>query len=284
MEPFNVLRILLLMLLIGSAVVRAENTNVNGPDTVVVRSGPLQLRALLWQPRGKGPFPAVLFNHGRGLTPQTEGRVAGMTQLGSVFANHGYVFMALFRRGEGLSADQGIFIGDLLEQERAAKGDEAEKRLQVRLLESDHLEDALAGLASLRTLPEVDHRRIAVVGHSFGGSLSLLVAERDRAVTAAVSFAGAAGSWESSAELRERLLAAVGRLSAPVLFVYTANDFSVAPGKLLDAEMSRRSKVHRLEVFPAFGKTADEGHDFVYLGIASWEHDVFAFLDEHMRR
>src|SRR4030095_1666434 len=103
-------------------------------DTVVVRSGALHLRALLWQPSGKGPFPAVLFNHGRGLTPQTPGRVEGITKLARVFTNDGYVFMALFRRGEGLSADQGVFIGNLLERERVTNGDEAATRLQVQLL------------------------------------------------------------------------------------------------------------------------------------------------------
>jgi hypothetical protein len=34
------------------------------PDTVVVHSGALTLRAMLWRPRGSGPFPAVMFNHG----------------------------------------------------------------------------------------------------------------------------------------------------------------------------------------------------------------------------
>ena len=135
----------------------------------------------------------------------------------------------------------------------------------------------------MRALPEVERQQVAVAGHSFGGSLALLVAERDNSVRAAVNFAGAAGSWEGSPDLRERLIAAVRRLTAPVLFVYAANDFSVAPGKVLDAEMTRRSTIHRLKLFPSFGKTADEGHLFVYQGVASWEHDVFAFLDEHMR-
>jgi dienelactone hydrolase len=276
-------RILQLTLLILAVAVCVDGQTVTGPDTVVVRSGTLQLRALVWRPKGNGPFPAVLFNHGRGLTPHTEGRVEGITELGQVFTNHGYVFMALFRRGEDLSANQGVFIGDLLERERAAKGDEAAKKLQVRLLESDHLEDALAGLAFLRTLPEVDRRRVAVSGHLFGGSLALLVAERDNSLRAAVNFAGAAGSWEGSADLRERLVTVVGRLTAPVLFVYAANDFSVTPGKVLDAEMTRRSKVHQLKLFPPFGKTAEEGHWFVYLAVESWEHDVFGFLDRLMK-
>lgn len=275
--------VFLLIFVLYPIAVRAENQTSGGPETVIVRSGTLQLRALLWRPQGRGPFPAILFNHGRGLTPMTEGRVEGITELGRVFANHGYVFMAPFRRGEDLSADQGVFIGNLLDRERAANGDEAARKLQVRLLESDHLEDALAGIAYLRSLPDVDGLRLALVGHSFGGSLSLLVAEQERSLRAVVSFAGAAGSWEDSPELRERLTTAVGRLTAPVLFIYTANDFSVAPGLALDAEMTRRSRAHRLRLFPSFGETADEGHLFVYLGMAIWQKDVFSFLDEQLK-
>ena len=33
-------------------------------ETVVVPSGALQLKAFLWRPKGTGPFPVVLFNHG----------------------------------------------------------------------------------------------------------------------------------------------------------------------------------------------------------------------------
>lgn len=226
--------VLLLISLLCPIAARAEDQTSGGPETVIVRSGTLRLRALLWRPQGRGPFPAILFNHGRGLTPLTEGRVEGITELGRLFVNHGYVFLAPFRRGEDLSADQGVFIGNLLDRERAANGDEAARELQVRLLESDHLEDAL-------------------------------------------------GSWEDSADLRERLTAAVGRLTAPVLFIYTANDFSVAPGLALDAEMTRRSKAHQLRLFPSFGETAAEGHWFVYLGIGIWQRDVFSFLDEQLK-
>ena len=280
----KIARLLLLTLFVHAVAICISGQTASAPDPVVVHSGKLQLRALVWRPAGKGPFPAVIFNHGRGLTPHTEGRLAGVSDLGRVFVDHGYVFMALFRRGEDLSADQGEFIGDLLERERAVKGNAAATRLQVRLLESDHLADALAGLAFLRKLPEVDRGRVAVVGHSFGGSLGLLVAARDKSLRAVVNFAGAAGSWEGSAELQETLIAAVDRLTAPVLFVYAANDFSVAPGKILDGEMTRRSKVHRLTLFPSFGKSVDEAHWFVYLAIATWEPEVFDFLDEHMKR
>jgi len=58
--------------------------------------------------------------------------------------------------------------------------------------------------------------RIAVAGHSFGGQLTLLAAERDPTIRAAVSFAGAAGSWQRSAELRDRLLAAFAKRTQPL--------------------------------------------------------------------
>jgi hypothetical protein len=37
---------------------------ISGPATVVVQNGTVALRALVWRPKGRGPFPAVLFNHG----------------------------------------------------------------------------------------------------------------------------------------------------------------------------------------------------------------------------
>jgi carboxymethylenebutenolidase len=280
-------RVFLLAIALGSPIAaRAEG---QGPDTVVVQSGALSLRALLWRPEGRGPFPAVLFNHGSWPRDTRSGRpareiFAQAASLGPVFARHGYVFLFLFRRGAGLSAGQGTHAGDLLERELAANGQAARNRLQVRLLERDELSDALAGLAFLRALPEVDSRRVAVAGHSFGGSLTLLLAERDSTLAAAVDFAGAAASWEPSPELRARLLTAVGATTVPIFFIHAANDYSLAPGKALAAEMARLGKPHRIKIFPPFGTTASQGHNLVDLSPVTWERDVFAFLDEHMRR
>jgi len=250
--------------------------SVRGPETVVVASAGIRLRAFLWRPPGSGPFPAVLFNIGDVVgQPDT---------LGQLFARRGYVFLYLFRRGTGLSVGQGADTRDLLAREQATAGVEARDRLYVKLLETDHLADGLAALAFLRALPEVDSRRVAAAGHSGGGSLALLLAERDSALRAAVDFAGAARNWERSPWLRERLLAAARQGTAPVLIVHAANDVSLAPAAALAAEMARRGRQHRVRIYPAFGRTSDEGHRFVYLSATTWEDDVFAFLDEHMRR
>ncbi len=199
-----------------------------------------------------------------------------------MFARHGYVFLYRFRRGNGPSADQGANSGDVLEQERAAHGQEAHARLLLRLLEGEELSDTLAALAVLRARPEVDARRVGIVGASFGGMLALLVAERDRGVRAAVEFAGAAHSWSRSPEMRARLRAAVAGSAAPIFFIQAANDYSVAPAEELAAEMARRHRPHRVKIYPAVGRTAEDGHHFVQLGLAAWEPDVFAFLDENL--
>jgi len=50
--------------------------------------------------------------------------------------------------------------------------------LQLQLLENREMSDALSGLAFLRALHEVDARNVAVIGHSFGGLLTQMVAGR----------------------------------------------------------------------------------------------------------
>lgn len=273
----------LALALSGALAARSAGQIPVGPDTVVVRSGGLTLHALLWHPAGRGPFPAVLFNHGSygrrdSLAP------AQAAALGPVFARHGYVFLFLFRSGIGLSADQGPADGDLMARALAAGGQAARNRVQLRLLEADELDEASAGLAFLRRLPDVDGRRIAVAGHSFGGSLTMFLAARDTTIRAAVVFSGSARSWNHAPELRAHLRAAVARASVPVFFIHAANDYSTAPATVLAGEMQRVGTPHQVRIYPATGRTAAEGHAFVYRSVATWEPDAFAFLDHYLRR
>jgi carboxymethylenebutenolidase len=266
----------------------AEGQTPGGSKTVEVHNGPVTLHGLLWRPQGKGPFPAVLLNHGSGRTREELERLGPYEKqadvLGPVFARHGYVFLYLFRRGVGLSADQGANAVDLMNQESAAHGQEARNALQMKLLENGDMTDALAGLAFLRALPEVDVSKIAVIGQSFGGSLTLLLAKREPKLRAVVIFSGAGYSWDRSAELRERLFAAVARIQAPIFFIHATNDYSLGSGKELDARLAQLGKPHRLKIYPPIGKTVDDGHGFMYLGVSIWEPDVFRFLDENMGR
>lgn len=280
-----------LLLALVPALAHGDEGGVPGKaEAVIVQSGSLRLGAQLWHPDGRGPFPAVLFNHGSGRGTSTPSgrreqqvRERQAANLGPVFARHGYVFLFLYRRGAGPSAGQGTYSGDLMDKALEAYGQEGRNRTQLELLETDELSDARAGLAFLRARADVDARRIAVVGHSFGGSLTLLLAESDATLRAAVDFAGAATSWDGSPPLRARLLAAVAHTTVPIFVIHAENDYSIAPAKAIGSEMERLGKQHRVTIYPPVGRTPEEGHDLIYLSVATWERDVFAFLEEQMR-
>ena len=99
----------------------------------------------------------------------------------------------------------------------------------------------------------------------------------------AVTFSAAASSWESSSEVRERMLAAVQKATVPIMLLHAENDYSTAPGKALAAELQRVGRPGRLMIYPPVGRTAREGHNLVYLKVPMWEAEVFSFLDEHVR-
>jgi dipeptidyl aminopeptidase/acylaminoacyl peptidase len=67
---------------------------------------------------------------------------------------------------------------DLLRQVEETKGKEARQHLQFVLLTTEQLDDVMAALAFLKTVPGIDTQRVAVAGHSFGGQLTLLAAEQ----------------------------------------------------------------------------------------------------------
>jgi dipeptidyl aminopeptidase/acylaminoacyl peptidase len=205
-------------------------------------------------------------------------------KLAPLFLKHGYALLYLFRRGQGPSADQGLFMQDVLRREEANNGPNARQHLQFLVATTDHLDDVLAALSFLKATPAVDAKRIAIAGHSFGGQLTLLAAERDNTVRAAVTFAAAANSWERSPELREQLRAAVDKATPPIMLIQAANDYSTAPSQALAGELERLHKPYLMKIYPPVGETADDGHNFLYLAIPQWEQDVFGFLDEHVKR
>jgi dienelactone hydrolase len=282
--------IVLAMALQLSSVALAQTVSPSAPAAAPqiadVRSGELHLKGYFWKPAGPGPFPAILFNHGSGADdPQhTAGRTMAeaAADLAPVFLKHGYAFFYLCRRGQGLSADQGPFVQDLLKQVEA-KGADARKQLHYQLITGSQLDDALAGLTFLKAAPDVDPKRIAIVGHSFGGMLTLLSGDHDSTIRAEVAFAAGANSWRASQELRDRILAAVGKTAARVMLVYAANDYDTTPGKDISAELDRLHKSHLLKIYPVIGKTSDDGHSLLYLGISEWEPDVFQFLDDNVK-
>jgi dienelactone hydrolase len=250
----------LVPLVLTLTVATAWGQTSGGPETVIVHSGSATLHAMLWRPQGRGPFPAILLNHGSGRTREDLERLGpyegNAEKLGPVFARHGYVFLYLFRRGVGLSTDQGSNAVDLMNSESAAHGQEARNALQLQLLENREMDDALSGLKFLRALPYVDARNVAVIGHSFGGSLTVLLAEREPNLRAVVVFSGAGYSYDRSPELRSAPVAAIASCGAG-LFLYARTITSLSSGKVRDARREHIGAT-RLKFHPPIGHTQDD--------------------------
>jgi carboxymethylenebutenolidase len=243
-------------------------------EIVTFPSGGRELHGVLFKPDGAGPFPTVVYNHGSaaGMLSQQ-----AFDALGPIFVRHGWVFFGPYRRGQGLSAQAGPFIGDQIEAAKKQGGTAAGAAMMVRLLETDHLDDQLAALVWLRKQAFVDPERIAVAGNSFGGIEAILGAERER-YCAAVDSAGGAESWDLAPVLQERMKQAVQHAQAPIFFFQAQNDWNLSPSKVLSAAMKASGKPVEMKIYPPFGRTPSEGHSFGYFGSAVWEADVFEFL------
>jgi dienelactone hydrolase len=246
---------------------------------ITFKSGGLSLVGVLYKPEGNGPFPALIWNHG------SEGRPDAGPQfdsVASIFVPAGYVVFAPVRRGQGRS--EGSYIIDTIRQTRITGGKAAANRLAVHLLESEQLDDQLAGLAYVKQLSFVDPHRIAVAGCSFGGIQTLLGVERGVGYRAAISISPAALSWGGNPFLQNRLIRSMQGITVPTLLLQPAKDASLKPSRVLGAEAARLGKPLTTKVYPATGPEAEQKHCFGGAkGMHVWAADAKAFLEANLR-
>ena len=145
-------------------------------------------------------------------------------------------------------------------------------------------DDVMAAVDYVAAMPDVDPKRIATIGCSFGGIETLFAAERGTGLTAAVDFAGAAESWAPDPPLRDRMLQAARNAKVPVFFIQAENDFDTTPSKVLSAAMKAAGKPTQVHIFPPYGTTHRDGHSFCggADGHPAWGDEVLTFLAENM--
>ena len=158
------------------------------PGSVEVRlPGPAGILAgTLTLPEGKGPFPAVVTLTGSGAhyrdgnrTPEHPYRP--FRQIAERLARCGVATLRLDDRGVGGS--QGSAAAATLEDTAA---------------------DARAALRFLRVRGDIDARRLALIGHSYGGEVAPLVAADDPALAAVVLMGGPARSFRETMRYQHR--------------------------------------------------------------------------------
>ena len=236
-------------------------------------SGSLRIQAYLYRPQGDGPFPVVIYNHG--TRDGRERDSVPFQYVGRMLTRAGYVVLVPERRGYGKSD------GEIWWREAGGVNSSVVARLQA---ETD---DVLAAIPYLQALPFADTKRMAVMGWSFGGIVTMFAASRSSAFRAAVNQAGGALSWNSNPPLRSALIAAAERASTPTLFMVAANDRTTSSITTLADIYKSRGLVHRAVVYPPFTPTEGQprvpGHAvFSAQGMAVWEADVVQFLSLHL--
>jgi len=253
------------------------------PDTVTILSDELKLKGLLWRPAGEGPFPAVIFCHGSYATDDKRYDVVQQCSvLGNIFVKNGYIFFAVFRRGAGLSSTQGENSADLMEIAMKQKGQEERNKVQLHQLLTNDSKDINSGVAYLLKRKDVNRSQLAIIGHSYGGSLTLLVAKHQSNMKAVIVFCPAGYSWDRNPQLRAALSDVVKKIKSPVMSVHPQNDYSISSGETLDSVMDVTSHPHLLKIYPSYGQSATEGHNFLFLNPNMWEADVFEFLHQNL--
>ncbi|HEV2146703.1 MAG TPA: dienelactone hydrolase family protein [Longimicrobiaceae bacterium] len=264
----------------GSTTLAAGSSDASvAVDTVAYASGELALRGTLYRPTAAGRHPALVVLHGSlGCWRQAE-----RDNVGRLFAARGYVTFFPCRRGVGLSTGQGEAVTDQLQREGLTARDPAFARRSTELLTTTQLQDVRAAVAAIRACPDVDPKRVAVTGVSYGGILTMLAAEADPTLRAAVAFAPAAMNWGWNAPLRERLLAGARRVRVPVLVVQAENDWDLAPTRELPAAVRAGGGEGDGKLYPAIGANVGDGHGFMVLAPELWREDVLEFLDRQMK-
>jgi pimeloyl-ACP methyl ester carboxylesterase len=144
-----------------------------GAEEVTFTNGDITLAGTLTLPAGEEPHPAAVLITGSGAQDRDES-VFGMQPF-RLLADH------LTRAG----------IAVLRYDDRGVGGSSGNVQLSTT---SDFADDALAGVAMLKSRPDIDAERIGLIGHSEGGIVAPIAANQSTDVAFIVLLAGTAVS------------------------------------------------------------------------------------------
>jgi len=258
-------------------------------EVVTIPSDGLKLRALLARPKGDGPFPVYIQNHGS-MTIE-EARRSPWTSitrdsLSDTLARNGYVVLLLARRGyRGSEGSASTYT------QNQASGGYGRSAADVMRGAEEETGDVIAALGYLSALPYVDKARVGVGGVSLGGLVSVMAAARDTRFKALNYMAGGyrqsgrRGVDEAWGPLQDIWEESARRIQVPVLILWSKNDTLLERdvGRELEKDLRLAGKRVEMTVYPEFQQN---GH---YLfsrpeGYPLFVPDAMRFLDRHLKR
>jgi carboxymethylenebutenolidase len=211
--------VLLLTLLLSATTFAA-----NG-KTVSYKSGDETVHGVLFTPKGKGPFPALVVIHEYwGLVPWVKEQAAKLS-------DQGYVTLAV-----------DLYRG------KATDSPEVAHELMRGLPEDRANRDLLAAVQYLKSLKHVDPAKIGSIGWCMGGGYSLDLAIADPTLAADVINYGHLAT--DSARLQQ--------IHAPILGLFGAQDKGIPPADVhkFEQDLKQMGKKIDVTIYP------DAGHAF----------------------
>jgi fermentation-respiration switch protein FrsA (DUF1100 family) len=148
-------------------------------------SAGIALAGTLTEPKGKGPFPAVLLIAGSGPQNRNE----------EVFGHRPFLVIADYLTRRGVA---------VLRVDKRGVGGSGGSRADATSM--DYKSDVLAGIAYLKTRKEVDSRHIGLLGHSEGGLIAPMAAVESPDVAFIVLLAGPGIPGDSILYLQSALI------------------------------------------------------------------------------
>lgn len=237
-------------------------------------SGANRLTGYLHLPPGNGPFPCIVDNHGSQTPPGSFD--VSHPQTAAVMMAWGYAYFFPNRAGYGNSD------GTPLTQEVTAERGTASHDDQITARLGRECDDVIAALDCLQDQDGIDGGRIAVMGASLGGILSLLASARDDRWACVLDFSGGASQWEKHPKCRTMILDAARSIHAPAFLIQPENDFNTAPTREIADLLSGLGKPYEAMIFPEWGVNGPEAHRFASAGAQIWGPHVRPFLARYL--
>ncbi len=264
--------------LLAATAVKAADTDITrqtGSLKVPIDGQQYKLAVNVFRPPGAGPFPLVVINHGIPVSATDARRVQlGFSAASAWFAGQGYLVVVALRPGFGESD------GPYLEHSGPCSNrDYVHEGRQTAAIESAIVQTAAQ-------LPDVDPKKIIVVGQSAGGFGAIALGDAPPpGVVGIISFAGGRGGddHEHICGGSERLAQAAGAFGranqVPQLWLFASNDHFFPPKvahMMFDAYQAGSKPAIRFEGLPPFD---GDGHKTLgYADPSVWSSPVSTFL------
>ncbi|MBX7097095.1 MAG: hypothetical protein K1X89_05245 [Myxococcaceae bacterium] len=189
-----------------------------------------QMPVLLYRPEGPGPFPLVVFSHGRAVNQKERAALTAPVQLGHVrfWLRRGFAVAAPIRPGYGVEGAYDWENSGARWSGPSCSGTPDYARVAQTAAQSVH-----AVLEWARTRSDLDASRVVLEGVSVGGLTTVQAcADNPPGVVGCINFSGGAGGKPDTSpgkscgpEVLTALFAALGaRPQPPSVWLYAQND------------------------------------------------------------